>query len=229
MLSAEDQEARAGRVTASTVAAFLGFHWYSSPSKAWDYHTGALEWVDNDDTLLGELLEPGLVKFGAMKLGWNEYLYPCGTRVSDDLPWAAATPDAMEVNGHVGLQIKNQNFHMLKGYHGPPGTLGPSDNVNVPPYMNAQCQWEMLVTGAVRWYLGSYFGGRDFRLYSIWRDQALLDRMLPKAYQFWQKRLDPAGPQTRPTDEGWDRNVSKPRARRATRAELVAAPIPRPT
>ncbi len=229
MLTGEDHAARANRVTASTVAAFLGFHWYSSPSQAWDYHTGALVFPENDDTLLGELIEPGLVRFGAMKLGWSEYLYPCGTRVSEDLPWAAATPDAMTVTGTVGLQCKNQNFHMAKGYHGKPGALGPSDNSNVPPYMNAQCQWEMLVTGAVRWYLGTYFGGRDYRLYSIWRDQSLLDRMVGQSFTFWQKHLDPEGPQERPTDEGWNRTVGKPRARRATRAELLAAPTPRPT
>lgn len=229
MLTAEDKAARANKVTASTVAAFLGFHWYSSPSQAWDYHTGRLEFPENDDTRLGELLEPGLVRFGAMKLGWSEYLYPCGTRVSEDFPWAAATPDALTVDGKVGLQQKNQNFHMAKTYHGPPGALGPSDNANVPPYLNAQCQWEMLVTGSIRWYLGTYFGGRDYRLYSIWLDQPMLSKMMVKAFDFWKEHLDPDGPMERPTDENWNRSIGRPSPRKASRAELIASPIPRPT
>lgn len=229
MLSEEDLATRLGRITASTVAAFLGFHWYSSPSQQWDYHTGRVPFPESVDTRLGELLEPGLVRYAVEKLGWTKYLYPCGTRVSQELPWAAATPDCMTIAENLGIQAKNQNYHMAKGYLGSPQSHGASDNALVPAYMLAQCQWEMLVTGAVRWYLCTYFGGRDFRIYQIWRDQSLIDRLVPKAYVFWQDHIDPEGPQSRPSDEGWNQNVGRRKPRRLRGDELIAAPIPRPT
>ena len=229
MLSAADQAARHGRVTASTVAAFLGFHRYSAPSQAWDYHTGAKAFPANKNTRLGELLEPGLVKFAVEELRWKKYLYPCGTRVSEDLPWIAATPDCMTVAGNLGIQTKNQNPHMVYDYLAEPGAYGRSDNALVPAYMLAQCQWEMLVTGAVRWYLATYFGGNNYRIYSIWRDDALIERLKVRAYEFWLQHLDPSGPCTRPSDENWNPKVGRRKARKSSSAELIAAPIPRPT
>ncbi len=229
MLSEQDKADRQGRVTASTVAAFLGFHWYSSPSQAWDYHTGCVAFPANIDTRLGELLEPGLVLYAVEKLKWSRYVYPCGTRISKSLPWAAATPDCLSTDGKMGIQVKNQNPHMTKGYLGKPGSYGPSDNTIVPAYMLAQCQWEMMVTGAMRWWLASYFGGRDFRLYQIWRDNALIERLQSSAHSFWLNHLDPDGPRTRPSDDGWNKSVGRKRGRKLRGAELIAARIPRPT
>lgn len=229
MLNEQDLALRRGRVTASTVAAFLGFHRFSSPSQAWDYHTERIPFPMNRNTRLGELLEPGLVQFAVEELKWKKYRYPCGTRVSKEIPWAAATPDCMTVAMTIGIQVKNQNSYMASGYLAAPGSHGKSDNALVPAYMLAQCQWEMLVTGAPTWYLGTYFGGQDFRLYTIWRDQALIDRLVAKAYLFWKQHLDFDGPMTRPTDENWNRDVGRRKNRMKTAAELIAAPIPRPT
>ncbi len=225
MLSKADHEAREYRVTASTLAEFLGFHAYSSPSQAWDYHTGAIPFPESDNTRLGQLIEPGLVQFAAWKLGWKEYAYPCGTRVSTEYPWAAATPDCLHPSGTMGIQTKNQNFHMAKFYLGRPRPGNQADNDLLPAYMNSQCQWEMMVMGANRWYLGTYFGGNNFPIYKIWRDQAMLDLLIPRAHAFWKQHIDPDGPRTRPTDENWNPTVGKKKPKKLSREEILAAPI----
>ena len=253
MLTEQDETARRGRVTASTVAAFLGFHWYQSPSQAWELHTGLREFEMNDSVRLGQYLEPGLVEAVTARLGWHDYIYPCQTIISQDYLWAAATPDVMlgttilEQNINVvdgkltrsmlyakpptellGIQIKNQNPHMKKTYKGSPGAFGESDNVSLPPHALAQCQWEMLVTGASRWYFATYLGGKDLWIFNIWRDQAMLDRMIPKAEKFWRNHLDPDGPMDRPSDAKWNPKLGKTTVPRKLRgAELLNQPIPK--
>ncbi len=237
MLTNEDLANRYGRITASCVSAFLGFHRYKSPSAMWDQHTGAVPFVTNDDIRLGEHLEPGLVAAVTERLGWKndvsgvrmDYHYPCPTLVSSDLPWAAATPDVIHSDiTQGGIQIKNQNPHMAKTYQGTPGTVGKSDNSLVPPYMLGQCMWEMLVFDAPVWKLVTYFGGRDLRIYRIWRDQKMLDQMVSKAHAFWKAHIDPKGPMMRPSDANWRPTVgAKQRPRRLRGMDLINQPTPR--
>lgn len=234
MLTEQDLEVRRGRITASTVAAFLGFHWYESPSHAWELHTGQREFEMNDDVRLGEWLEPGLVKAATTRLGWarTSYTYPCTTLVSPTHPWAAATPDVLQVGGPLielaGIQIKNHNPHMAKTYKGTPGTVGACDNTLLPPYILAQCQWEMLVIGCRKWFLGTYFGGRDFRLYRVWRDDKMLTRLVERAHVFWRHHLDPDGPMERPSDASWNPRVGRtPDPRKLRGQQLINQPIPK--
>lgn len=227
MLSESDHAARKGRVTASTVSAFLGFHRYQSPASAWELHTGLREFEENDDVRLGQYLEPGLVQAVTTRLGWpqDEYLYPCATAVDG---WTAATPDVLHVDIKVGgIQIKNQNPHMARTYLGSPGTVGECDNTLLPAYMLGQCQWEMAVIGSPRWFLATYLGGRDLRIYRIWRDDEMIQRMRIKALAFWKAHLDPDGPMERPSDANWNPGVgAKTRPRKLRGADLLNQPTP---
>ena len=235
MLSPEDEEKRKHRVTASPLAAYLGFHWYQSPSEAWEYHTGLREFKRNRSVEMGEYLEPGLVRAATDRLGWHEYTYPCETVVSPDYPWAAATPDVMLWNpiGNgiatpTGIQVKNQYSHMRKTYKGSPGTFGPADNTLIPPHMLAQCLWEMMVTGSQRWHFAAYLGGGDFWIFNIWRDQPAIDRLLARAFEFWRRHIDPDGPMERPSNVKWNPRVGRaPIRRKLTRQELLSQPIPK--
>lgn len=227
MLSDSDLALRKGRVTASTVSAFLGFHRYQSPSSAWELHTGRREFEMNDDVRLGQFLEPGLVRAVTTRLGWSrdQYEYPCPTQVEG---WMAATPDILNVAPMIGgVQIKNQNPHMARTYLGTPGSVGPSDNTLLPAYMLGQVQWEMLVVGSPRWYLATYLGGRDLRIYRIWRDDVMINRLEARAFEFWKRHLDPDGPQERPSDANWNPGVGhKQRPRKLKGAELLNQPTP---
>jgi len=225
VLTPTDKEIRRYRITASTLSGFIGLNPFSSPSLTWDYHTERIPFPENDNTKLGQLLEPGLIAFGAYKLQWDEYLYPCGTRISKEHPWACATPDALKPDGSTGIQAKNQNFYMKNGYLGKPSPETAADNDLLPPYMNLQCQWEMMVLGSNRWHLSTYFGGNDFRIYKVWRDQPMIDRLIPIAFEFWKNHIDPDGPCTRPSDEHWNPNAGKVKPRKKTRAEILAAPV----
>ncbi len=238
MLTDYDLEVRKNRVTASNVSAFLAFHPWKTPSAAWELHTGIREFQTNDDVRLGEFLEPGLVQAVTTRLGWPEgsFEYPCRSLIGIDYPWAAATPDVLQLEqGHIdpkemaGIQIKNQNPHMARGYKGTPGTVGPCDNTLIPLYMLGQCQWEMLVTGRLKWFFATYMGGRDLRIYRIWRNDTMLGKMIPKALAFWKEHIDPDGPQTRPDDAKWNPNIGKPvsRSRKLKGADLLNQPIPR--
>lgn len=234
MLTQQDIEIRKTRITASTIASFLGFHWYQSPSQAWDLHTGIRQFEMNDSVRMGEYLEPGLVKAITARLGWKGYEYPCSTVISKEYPWAAATPDVAKIFSPTegtdtgwGIQVKNQNPHMKKTYKGSPGSFGHCDNVALPPHALVQCQWEMLVTGAPRWYFATYLGGQDLWIFNIWRDQSMLDQIIPKAGQFWRNHLDPNGPMERPSDAKWNPRVGKTTIPRKLRGEeLLNQPIP---
>ena len=57
----------------------------------------------------------------------------------------------------------------------------------------------------------------------------MLERLVAKAYPFWQQHLDPDGPQDPPVNEPWNPNIGKRKGRMPSRAELIAAPIQRPT
>jgi len=128
----------------------------------------------------------------------------------------------------MGIQIKNQGGHMRKTYRGSPGSFGPADNTAIPPHMLAQCLWEMMVTGAARWYFATYLGGADLWIFNIWRDQPAIDRLLERAHAFWQKHLDPNGPMERPSDAGWNPRVGRPALKRKlSGAELLAQPSPK--
>lgn len=227
-----DHEKRKDRLTGSTVAAYLGYSPYCSPREQWELNNGRRIFAGNRATEIGKFVEEGLARFTQkdLKLGTMKQGH---TINHPEMPefWAA-TPDYLFSKDHIGLQIKNHWPHMAKGFVDFPGKRGEWDNELVPMYHQMQCQWERACYEAVHgrewkvWLLGCYFGGADFRVYRIRRDEKLLNAMTRVGIEFWRDHLDPTGPCTEPSNAHWQKaQKEKPRTPKMSTAELAAAPV----
>ncbi len=206
MLTEEQKVVRVTKVMASEICAMMGEHPYQSAMEAWALNLGLTEFGGNEATRMGDYLEPGLRDAAADMLDWPSYLEP-GTIFHPRHAWAGCTPDMWSpvgVEPKSGVQIKNSGLHMAKDYIGDPTALDAVgfDNDIIPFYHLVQCQWEMFVSRRTRWYLGVYFGGRDFRLYKLEYDPELVGLLLPAGHKFWAAHLDPEGPQGEPAPGG---------------------------
>lgn len=207
MLTDEQKAVRVGKGMASEVTALLGEHPYASRLETWALNLGLMEFAGNVNTELGDMLEPGLKNYAATLLGWKTWEEP-GTIFRKSLPWAGCTPDMLSPAGDPetpsGVQIKNSGLHMAKDYDGDPTPLDEPgfDNDAIPLYHLMQCQWEMFVSRRVNWFLGVYFGGKDFRLYKLDYDLDLVNLMVDNMTSFWVQHLDPNGPQSEPAPDG---------------------------
>lgn len=197
-------DARVEKVMASEVGAFLGLSKNASPIEAWAYNLRKIEPKETTAAMdAGNFLEAGLVAWAA-KITGLPFVHNAEQRpMFHPLePWAGCTPDALALR-EIGLQIKVRGFNAMPDYRGLPSeTEGQADNDLLPEGDLIQTHWEMWVMGAQVWYLGVYFGGADFRLYRIVRDDDLLRMLVEKAREFWQRHLDPKGPQTEPPLDG---------------------------
>ncbi len=192
---------RKGRVMASDAAAYLSLDPWRSAIAAWASNLQLVPDEGNVRMRAGLYLEAGLCEWAKDDLGRESYERP--QESTPYLDWAGATPDMMFPEGD-GVQIKVHALHMAADYDGMPYEYGEWSNAQVPERYLIQCQHEMLVTGAEQWWLGPYFGGGDFRLYPIKRDNDLLDLMQTQLYAFWKRHLDPNGPQEQPPIDGSD-------------------------
>lgn len=206
MLTDEQKAVRVTKVMASEICAFMDEHPYQSRMEAWALNLGLTEFGGNEATRMGDYLEPGLRDAAADMLEWPSYVEP-GTIFHPRTLWAGCTPDMWSPEGVVpasGVQIKNSGLHMAKDYDGEPTALDAVgfDNDIIPFYHLVQCQWEMFVSRRTRWFLGVYFGGRDFRLYKLVYDPELVGLLVEAGGAFWEHHLDPNGPQEEPAPGG---------------------------
>ena len=244
-LTPKQQAIRRERVTASTMAAFLGYSPYSSPLEAWKVHMGYQEFVPNEDTEGGQDFEEAIVQAGErLKIPeWEYRLRPRSLQLSanpdDDTlidpfhPWLCATPDFVadpfHTAGDWAIQVKNHRPHMTKAYKGNPS--GGWDNELVPKHILIQCQTEMIVlsgfTGRpqLQVYLCCHFGGPTPRVYRIRRDEGLQAGLLKAGLAFWAAHINyPAPPNDVPWLVGPEPKAKK--REKITGDFLLAAPLP---
>lgn len=115
-------------------------------------------------------------------------------------------PDHEFMIGHIdrrivgkdeGLEIKNRNARMAHHY-GAHGTdqVYESDMI--------QCMHYMACTGWSKWHLAVYFGGGDFRMYTVERDDELISDLIALEADFWNC----VETKTRPPI-AWDHSTTK--------------------
>lgn len=216
-LSDEQLEIRRGKVMASDLAAYAGLSPWTSPISAWALNLGYEEFEGNDSMSAGIHLETGLINWAVEKLEAKSYSLP-GTIFHKQYPWAGCTPDAIVWGAEdkpIGLQIKLHGLWMAADYAGQPGEAGEYDNDLIPAHYLVQCHWEMFVCHGAgfegytdEWLLGSYFGGGDFRIYRLKRDDSLIKGLLKFAEGFWKRSLDPAGELLAPPIDGSDSSAA---------------------
>lgn len=208
-LTDEQKAARYLKIMASAVAAYAGMNPYATPYKQWAQDMGLDVFEGNLATRVGEAVEEGLVKLAAELLEMEVQEYPVPTLFHPDYQWGGATPDAILSSGEP-LQIKAHGLHAARHFAGMPGDDGEWDNNLIPEWHLCQVTWEMWVYSAHRakniksCWLGCQINTTDFRLYHIRFDRDLADLLRDRSYAFWQRHLDPKGPQDAPEIDGSD-------------------------
>ncbi|MEO1082423.1 MAG: YqaJ viral recombinase family protein [Pseudomonadota bacterium] len=213
MLSAERLQARRAGIGGSDIGAILGKNKYRTPLDVYLEKTGE---KDPDDLSGNAAVEWGIrledviaEKFAddtGLKVRRNNRL------LVGDEPFMLANIDrgiAGKPEGvKAGLECKTSDPYAFRADEWGPGAefYGRGDALEVvqdddrvPDSYLFQCVWYMAITGADLWFLSVLVGGRDFRTYTIRRDDELIDIVKRVAGIFWREKVlarVPPAPQT---------------------------------
>lgn len=169
-------------VTASKVAAILGVSPWDSPRKMWHTMRGELPPVVPTDAMeRGNYLEAGVLSWWRDQhpevVEYEEQFYA----TQDDMPWAAATPDALAKDSHGNTVVVDAKTTDSSDGWGEPGTD------EVPIYYLAQVQWQMAMVPAAQFaYVPVLFGWPRlaFAEYVVERDEAVITSLIEKCSAF---------------------------------------------
>jgi putative phage-type endonuclease len=193
---------RQAGIGGSEIAAIVGLSQYRTPTQVWESKVNPVEDEETSQPAYwGTVLEDVVAK---------EYAWRTGRKVQrltsqmthPDFNFAIANIDRAVINPEISgnvrwkngrvttdrlLECKTANGFMAKQW-GEAGTDG------VPDAYLIQCQWYMGVTGASICDLAVLIGGQDFRIYTILRDDDLINDLLLQGAAFWelvQSRTEP--------------------------------------
>lgn len=153
----------------SDAAAVVGMNTYVSPYTLWAEKTNRLPGFEgNLATEVGTYLEEFVAQKFAQETG-KKVRKSNQSWFNDQYPWAIANIDREIVGEDAGLEIKTTtelNFSKFKGGE-------------YPANYYCQCMHYLAVTGKQRWYLAVLIGNREFKWFTIERDEdeikALMD------------------------------------------------------
>lgn len=138
----------------------------------------------------GHRLEPAIRQAYCDETGLTVRLVGSLFASSDGRPWARATPDGIACEPqHAGpathtivadldrlVQIKNVGQFLAQEWADAP-----------PDYVQLQEQWELYVTGLQRADVAALIGGGEFRIFTIWRDDKMIEDLVSIAEDFWNR------------------------------------------
>lgn len=159
----------------SDAAAVVGMNAYVSPLALWAEKTGRLPGFEgNLATEVGTYME----EFVAQK-----FAEVTGKKVrrsnlswfNSDYPWAIANIDREIVGEDAGLEIKTTSELNMKKFK----------NGEYPANYYVQIVHYMAVTGKKRWYLAVLIGNREFKWFTIERDEEEIKALMEAEEAFW--------------------------------------------
>lgn len=153
----------------SDAAAVVGMNAYLSPYALWAEKTGRLPGFEgNLATEVGTYLEEFVAQKFAAETG-KKVRKSNQSWFNDEYPWAIANIDREIVGEDAGLEIKTTSEMNLKKFKGG----------EYPANYYCQCMHYLAVTGKQKWYLAVLIGNREFKWFTIERDEdeikALMD------------------------------------------------------
>lgn len=168
---------RSKYIGGSDAAAVVGLNLFSSPYSLWAEKTGRKQgFSGNLATEVGTYLEDFVAKKFATETGKrvrNANL----SFLNSDYPWAIANIDREIVGEDAGLEIKTTSEMNLKKFKGG----------EYPENYYCQCVHYLAVTGKQRWYLAVLIGNREFRWFTIERDEAEISALMTAEKTFWEE------------------------------------------
>lgn len=160
----------------SDAAAVVGMNAWVSPYSLWAEKTGRLPGFDgNLATEVGTYLEEFVAQKFATETG-KKVRRSNLSWFNDQYPFAIANIDREIVGEDAGLEIKTtDSLNMSKFKNG-----------EYPGNYYCQCMHYMAVTGKKKWYLAVLIGNREFKWFTIERDEDEIKALMDAEEAFWE-------------------------------------------
>lgn len=172
----EWKKLRSKYIGGSDAAAVVGLNPFVSPYALWAEKTGKIPpFEGNLATEVGAYLEEFIAKKFEQETG-KKVRRVNQSFFNSDYPFAIANIDREIVGEDAGLEIKHTSELNLKKFKGG----------EYPANYYAQCVWYMAVTGKKRWYLAVLIGNKEFRWFTIERDEAEIAALMGAGRDFWE-------------------------------------------
>ncbi len=160
----------------SDAATVVGMNAFVSPYALWAEKTNRLPGFEgNLATEVGTYLEEFVAQKFAEETG-KKVRKSNLSWFNDEYPWAIANIDREIVGEDAGLEIKTTSELNLKKFKGG----------EFPSNYYCQCMHYMAVTGKQRWYLAVLIGNREFRWFTIERDEDEIKVLMDAEKEFKQ-------------------------------------------
>ena len=159
----------------SDAAAIVGMNPFCSPYALWAEKTGKTpSFEGNLATEVGSYLEEFVAKKFEQETG-KRVRRVNQSILNDEYPWAIANIDRDIVGEDSGLEIKTTSELNLKKFK----------NGEYPGNYYCQCVHYMAMTGKQRWYLAVLIGNREFKTFTIERDENEIAALMEAEKNFW--------------------------------------------
>lgn len=167
---------RSQYIGGSDAAAVIGLNAYASPYSIWAEKTGRIPgFAGNIATEVGSYLEEFIAQKFAQETG-KKIRKRNQSFLNDQYPFAIANIDREIVGEDAGLEIKSTDSLNLKKFKGG----------EYPANYYVQCVHYLAVTGKKRWYLAVLIGNREFKWFTIERDEDEIATLMAEERAFWE-------------------------------------------
>jgi putative phage-type endonuclease len=166
---------RSQYIGGSDAAAVVGLNSFSSPYSLWAEKTGRIPgFAGNLATEVGTFLEEFVAQKFAQETG--KKVRKCNLSfLNSDYPWAIANIDREIVGEDAGLEIKTTDSMNLKKFK----------NGEYPANYYAQMVHYLAITEKKRWYLAVLIGNKEFKWFTIDRDDDEIAALMSAEKEFW--------------------------------------------
>ena len=172
----EWRELRSHYIGGSDAAAVVGLNAYTSPYSLWAEKTGRVPgFAGNLATEVGAYLEEFVAQKFAQETGKKVRKHN-QSFLNSLYPFAIANIDREIVGEDAGLEIKTTDSLNLKKFSGG----------KYPANYYVQCVHYMAITGKQRWYLAVLIGNKEFKWFTIERDEAEIAALMTAEADFWK-------------------------------------------
>lgn len=168
-------ELRSNYIGGSDAASVVGLNPFCSPYTLWAEKTGkSAPFEGNLATEVGTYLEDFVAKKFEQETG-KKVRRVNQSFLNDDYPWAIANIDRDIVGEDAGLEIKTTSELNMKSFK----------NGEYPANYYCQCMHYLAVTGKKRWYLAVLIGNKEFKIFTIERDEEEIKALMDAEKDFW--------------------------------------------
>lgn len=189
----------------SDSASILGLSPWRTAMDVWMEKHGLLEDNDGRDPAknfllnLGQQLEPVIARLYEQQTGHE--LITTEPVVHPEYPELRGTPDRIVAGQLRGVELKSENTYSDE--FGEPG----SDQV--PAHYLIQAAHYLLITGFMEWDIAILHAGTRFGVYTIRRDNELIDMMCAKLREWWRDHIVADVPPNVDHSEAWKKFLHK--------------------